>query len=608
MNPIVAQQTALDNALVTPDDRVKIGKYNKRINPSKTPKEPTYQVVLDALALSPCYPAFLITADICPRLQNQEFDEPPSDEEIVSFIKELGYKGDIRSVTEFVSKTDEYETYGALIPVKMTNSKMWNSPSYKTYLAFAIGEATPKKARKFKKPASPSKKKTLIIVEEPVKKIAKKPAARRQPTGVQIKDTPGGSGDGAGFQLEVPNEPKGKSIDTHEGTGLKPGVPDVSKADSSDSEYESWGVSDDDDDDQQGDDERTEYDDDKSIDLNKTDDEEETQEDEFVHTPHDYVPTDDETDDLADEGKDDEEMTDAENVNTEHKNVNQEVAGDHVKDDAQETVTTAPTTQKTEFPLPSSSISSDYAAKFLNFDNIPSAETKIISMIEINVQHEDQSTHTSQLLNVPISVIPESLTAPTTTIPPPISPFIPLPQQSTPIRTPTNTKATISTTIVPDSTTLTTIHQRVSDLEKEVKILKDINHDSIILVTIKSEVPSFVKECLGTNLDDTLEKVIKKHLAEFIQEHSVPAAAVADAINKQLDSRKSAADIRKIKMEKAGKQQETKYTITSSDMTELQEFDQKRTLFETMTKTKSFNKTTKHRALYHALMESTIED
>ncbi|GJT29948.1 hypothetical protein Tco_0910223 [Tanacetum coccineum] len=183
-----------------------------------------------------------------------------------------------------------------------------------------LGAATPKKARKWKKPPSPSKKQNLIIIEEP----AKKPATRRQPTGVQIIDTPGvsvskkkapskaernkgidllseaalleeaqikkaiqrskrethmhqegGSCDGAGLEPEVPNEPKGKSIDTHEGTGLKPRVPDVSKTDSSDSENESWGVNDDDDDDdQQGDGERTKSDDDKSVDLNKTDDEE----------------------------------------------------------------------------------------------------------------------------------------------------------------------------------------------------------------------------------------------------------------------------------------------------------------------------------------------
>ncbi|GKF53501.1 hypothetical protein Tco_0160411 [Tanacetum coccineum] len=61
-------------------------------------------------------------------------------------------------------------------------------------------------------------------------------------------------------------------------------------------------------------------------------------------------------------------------------------------------------------------------------------------------------------------------------------------------------------------------------------------------------------------------------------------------------------------MEKAGKQQETKYTITLSHTVELQEFDQKGTLFETMTKTKSFNKNTKHKALYHALIKSILED
>ncbi|GJY29995.1 hypothetical protein Tco_0405762 [Tanacetum coccineum] len=105
-----------------------------------------------------------------------------------------------------------------------------------------------------------------------------------------LENIESGSSEGAGLESDVPDEPKGKSIDTSERTGLKLRVPDVSKADSSESEYESWGDSDDDDD-QQGDDERTESDNDKAADLNKTDNEEE---DEFVHTPDDYVPTDDE--------------------------------------------------------------------------------------------------------------------------------------------------------------------------------------------------------------------------------------------------------------------------------------------------------------------------
>nr|GFA87739.1 hypothetical protein [Tanacetum cinerariifolium]GFA99008.1 hypothetical protein [Tanacetum cinerariifolium] len=83
-------------------------------------------------------------------------------------------------------------------------------------------------------------------------------------------------------------------------------------------------------------------------------------------------------------------------------------------------------------------------------------------------------------------------------------------------------------------------------MEKEVKILKYINHDSVILVTIMYEVPAVVKEYLGTSLDDTLHK------------HQKP--------------QKSVADIRKIKMEHARKQN------------------------------------TKNKALYHALMESILKD
>ncbi|GKD92075.1 hypothetical protein Tco_1371912 [Tanacetum coccineum] len=61
-------------------------------------------------------------------------------------------------------------------------------------------------------------------------------------------------------------------------------------------------------------------------------------------------------------------------------------------------------------------------------------------------------------------------------------------------------------------------------------------------------------------------------------------------------------------MEKARKQQVPKETIISSDITALKELDQKTTLFETMTKSKSFNKIPKHRALYHALIESILKD
>ncbi|GJY56135.1 hypothetical protein Tco_0455250 [Tanacetum coccineum] len=87
----------------------------------------------------------------------------------------------------------------------------------------------------------------------------------------------------------------------------------------------------------------------------------------------------------------------------EYERINEELYGDvnvsnQIKDDAQ-------ATQKTDAPIPSSSISSDYAAKFLNSNNILLTETEVISMMDINVQHE--VPRTSSLLTIPVSVIPE---------------------------------------------------------------------------------------------------------------------------------------------------------------------------------------------------------
>ncbi|GJW69096.1 hypothetical protein Tco_0123520 [Tanacetum coccineum] len=54
----------LDLELVPNENRFDIGKCNGRIPHGFSPREPTFQVTLDALALTPCYPTFLITADV----------------------------------------------------------------------------------------------------------------------------------------------------------------------------------------------------------------------------------------------------------------------------------------------------------------------------------------------------------------------------------------------------------------------------------------------------------------------------------------------------------------------------------------------------------------
>ncbi|GJR42863.1 hypothetical protein Tco_1310966 [Tanacetum coccineum] len=513
--------------------------------------------------------------EICPRLPNQEFVVDPSfDLEIISFIKELGYIGDIDSVNKVYTDHmhQPWRIYVAVINRCLCGKTTDNRDSKKQEKIY-----NPRFTKTERSKGIELLSEAAILEEAQLQKAIKR--IKRE---TKIHQA-GGLSKGASLEPKVLDEQKSKSTNTSEGTRLKPGVPNVSKDNSSKSEYESWGDSDDDDDDQQGNDERTESNNDKDVYINKTDKEEE---DRFVHTPNDYVPTDDENIDdeeydrinkemysdvnvelkdieLEGKGKDDKEMTDVGHVDAEHENVNQEVVGDQVKDVDQATVTAAPATKKIEVPLPISSMSSDYATKFLNFDNIPSAKIGIISMMDIKVQHEDQT--------------------PATTIPPYIPPFIPLPQQSTPIPTPTTIETTISTTSVIDSSTLTAIHQRLSDLENEVKTLRNVDHSSTIHTTIMSEVPTVVKEYLGTNLDGTLHKVIQRHTAELIKEHSV-LADVIEIIQYKQKPQKSVADIRKIKME------------------------QKRTLFETMNKTKSFNKNTKRKALYHALMESILED
>ncbi|GKE79305.1 hypothetical protein Tco_1545425 [Tanacetum coccineum] len=111
----------------------------------------------------------------------------------------------------------------------MINQIIKDSKDYKTYLDFATGKATPKKARKFKKIVSPSQKLTTVLKEETAKKPkrAKKPEpakkaetakkialAKKSSTmkidGVVIRDTPGVSVSKKKAQAKVD---RGKGVD-----------------------------------------------------------------------------------------------------------------------------------------------------------------------------------------------------------------------------------------------------------------------------------------------------------------------------------------------------------------------------------------------------------
>ncbi|GKE14721.1 hypothetical protein Tco_1422298 [Tanacetum coccineum] len=218
---------------VAPENRLKIGKSNLRLSSNLKSKEPTIQVVLDALKLTPFYNAFEISADvpeiyidmlkIYPKLPGQKFEEPPLEEDNLSFIRDLGHTGEIKFLSDVnvnhmhqpwrsfaaiinkclsgkttaleslrlsraqilwgmynnkkvdyvyllddfmfitirvISKHKDTQEYGAILPQHLTNQAMLESKAYKTYRAYATGEKTPKSKATKKKSDSESSPKT----------------------------------------------------------------------------------------------------------------------------------------------------------------------------------------------------------------------------------------------------------------------------------------------------------------------------------------------------------------------------------------------------------------------------------------------------------------
>ncbi|GJW04764.1 hypothetical protein Tco_1563620 [Tanacetum coccineum] len=482
---------------------------------------------------------------IYPRVHGQNFDELPTNEVIVYFFKKLSHTGEIKSITDVVvdQMHQPWRTFATLINISL------------------FGKTTaipPKIARKIKK-TSPTKKDinlNLVPVDEEPKSVKKKVYAkkttRKQSTGVVLRDThmvssfkkkekvnvDRGKGiellsevalteetqmkevrkksmrefhrthpSGSGIVSKIPpSAAKIKPSVTNEGSGDKPGVPNVTEEESTKSEAKSWGKDKDEknndhdsgsecsDQENDSDDDNTQSDNVKGSDSEQETDENESgsesnqqeneeevkdddeEEEEFVKTPSNYTPTNDEDetneeskindnsegdedkgmddttnllyDDvdvrmnvpvLADEGIVQKEGTNAEMINVKQGNENLEITLDQVIEDAHVTISTI--AKKTEVPVTSSSHSSDLVAKFLNFADIPRADAEIVSPIDVHVHHEEPSNQTPTLLTLLVTVITESSLAYTTTISQSLPSFTPQPPISTPTLPPT-TEAT----------------------------------------------------------------------------------------------------------------------------------------------------------------------
>ncbi|GJW22474.1 hypothetical protein Tco_0033096 [Tanacetum coccineum] len=71
----------------------------------------------------------------------------------------------------FVSTKEETQIYGTILPESLTSPEMKETKAYKTYIGFASGATPPKKAQKFKKPASPKLTNVPSFIERTYRKV-----------------------------------------------------------------------------------------------------------------------------------------------------------------------------------------------------------------------------------------------------------------------------------------------------------------------------------------------------------------------------------------------------------------------------------------------------
>ncbi|GJU14434.1 hypothetical protein Tco_1142400 [Tanacetum coccineum] len=515
-----------------------------RLKTDIKPKEATFEVVLDALALTPFYRAFLITADFFPKIPGQKFEDLLLEHVILSFIRDLGHTGDItyltvvnvdylhqpwRAFATVINKCLSGKETGMdkihfLFHIENKDAKKTNKMSYPRFTKIIIDyfiskdRSISRRNKMFWHTARDDtmftsmrciskikilkymkiKAKGLAVLSKVALTEAKqlKLATKRSKKYFHISYA-SGLGDGVDTQLKVPDEKQQKTSGTDEGTGTIPGVPDVPTYES-ESKKEYWRDSDeeddyeddfddDSDDNDESDDERTESIRDEILDPNKTNAEHNEKEEEYddrfnieeEENIADEESMDEEEDDevtkeleLYDDvnvnlGNEDTDMTNVDQGASEQQNVSQELG---------------------------------FGNKLLNLDNPSPADNEIASLMDTTAQHE--------------TTIPKITSSFTTTVPPPPPFFNPLQQEATPTPTPTTSETTTSLPALPDFASVFKFNERVSNLEKDVSEIKQVDQYAQAL----SSIPAIVDRYMDNKLEEAINKAILAHNLDCRQE------------------------------------------------------------------------------------------
>nr|GEY54477.1 retrotransposon protein, putative, unclassified [Tanacetum cinerariifolium] len=592
MDTTIKQQAAIDEALVPHAKRLRIGRSNFRLLSNIKSKESTLQLVYDVLRICPFFKAFLMDNKkhivnlesfrdmlrICPRVHGQTFDEPPFEEEILTFFHFLRHSAAIKTLTDvkhkntkktnemyytrftkviihhfmskdlsilrrnkvnwhyvrddhmfftikLVSRHQNMQLFGALLPIELTNEDIRNFNAYKEYYAISIGSAPPKPKASVRRTRSSSDTSITPLTSAASPRLTAsakgKQTAKRPKPKVYL---PSLSGSGA-----------------DEGTDSRPGVSDAPT-----DEYEeelSWNSTDDEGADDEGKD-----------------------------------GDDDDEDDDGDEGDDDD--------------VDQEVVRDDDKDDEKEGGDDEHEFDEDE--------SDKETRDEESFDPIPQNPKN----------RKDEGNGEKDLgLNIGLDSIFETtsqLDVPTPTV---VAPF--------PIITPTMTPSTIATItttsqapILPTTVSSNIIQNlpsfgslfRSDDKLRIVQQYMDQQMNEAVKVAVQIQSDCLRDEAQRDNdeflkiVDENMKKIIKEQVKEQVKvQVSKILPRIEQAMNEQLEAKV---------LTRSSHSSKTSYDVA----VDLSEMELKKILIEKIKGNKSIQRSDKQRNLYKALVEAYKSD
>ncbi|GKF82052.1 hypothetical protein Tco_0243708, partial [Tanacetum coccineum] len=121
---------------------------------------------------------------------------------------------------------------------------------------------------------------------------------------------------------------------------------------------------------------------------------------------------------------------------------------------------------------------------------------------------DESRSQTSSLFTVPVTAVPEITSATTVPLPPPF--FNPLQQEATP----TTSEATTSTPALSDFAFVFKFNKRVTNLEKDLSKMKQVDQYAQAL----SFIPAIVDRYIDNKLREAINKAIQAHNLDCRQE------------------------------------------------------------------------------------------